>query len=342
MGVRNLRLKAFTFGLTIFVITVTTFLLGYTHKHSIDIWKSDSYFLRFSEKLKRLVNIPIRPCSCDACISESKLSPWFDERFNDTIPTLLTKENNEIPEDVYQWWLKLQKEPKPKPFNETVNRLFETLSGEVDFLEASSYRCRRCAVVGNSGNLKNSGYGIWIDNHDFIFRMNRAATVGYEADVGRRTTHQFIYPESAANLQENATLILIPFKVLDIEWVISALTTGTISRTYAMVPRRIKTSRDKIFVYNPIFMKYVYENWMDRHGKYPSTGIMCIVFALHVCDQVDVYGFGADANGNWHHYFENTTKPSGFRKSGVHDADFQANITENLSSINKINFFTGR
>lgn len=33
-------------------------------------------------------------------------------------------------------------------------------------------------------------------------------------------------------------------------------------------------------------MKYIYENWLERHGRYPSTGILSLVFALHVCDEV--------------------------------------------------------
>jgi len=33
-------------------------------------------------------------------------------------------------------------------------------------------------------------------------------------------------------------------------------------------------------------MKYVYENWLQHHGRYPSTGLLSLVFALHVCDEV--------------------------------------------------------
>ncbi|XP_078542845.1 CMP-N-acetylneuraminate-beta-galactosamide-alpha-2,3-sialyltransferase 1-like [Lissotriton helveticus] len=338
------RLKVCTLGLTFFVVIITTFLLSYTHNYIIDNLQSDSYFLKWSIHLKRLVNLPTRPCSCSSCVVEHSNSAWFEERFNESIPHLLTKQNSEIPDDVFRWWQKLQRETNPRPFNETISQVFETISGDSDFPEISPYKCRRCAVVGNSGNLRDSGYGIWIDGHDLVLRMNKAVTVGYEVDVGSKTTHQFIYPESAHNLQENATMILIPFKTLDLEWIISALTTGKIDHTYARVPRKINVSKDKILIYNPAFMNYVYYNWMEKHGRYPSTGIMCIIFALHVCDQVDVYGFGADSNGNWDHYYEKkkSTGKSAFRKTGVHDGDFQANVTESLKSSNKIQFFSGR
>ncbi|XP_078542855.1 CMP-N-acetylneuraminate-beta-galactosamide-alpha-2,3-sialyltransferase 1-like isoform X1 [Lissotriton helveticus] len=335
-------LKVCSLGLAFFVVIITSFLFSYTHNYFIDNLQSDSYFLKWSIHLKRLVNLPARPCSCSSCVAEHSHSPWFEKRFNESIPHLLTKQNSKIPDDVFRWWRKLQMDPKPRPFNETISQLFETISGDYVFPEISPYKCRRCAVVGNAGNLRDSGYGRWIDSHELVLRMNKAVTVGYEVDVGSKTTHQFIYPESAFNLHENATIILIPYKILDLEWIISALTTGKINQTYARVPRKINVRKDKIAIFNPTFMNYVHFNWMENHGVYPSTGIMCIIFALHVCDQVDVYGFGAHNNGIYEHYYEK--KGTGiriFQEEIGHDWDFQTNVTESLRANNKIQFFSG-
>lgn len=60
--------------------------------------------------------------------------------------------------------------------------------------------------------------------------MNKAPTAGFEADVGRKTTHHLVYPESFRELAENVSMVLVPFKTVDLEWVISATTTGTISQ----------------------------------------------------------------------------------------------------------------
>ncbi len=58
--------------------------------------------------------------------------------------------------------------------------------------------------------------------------MNLAPTVGYEEDAGSRTTHHFMYPESAKNLAANVSFVLVPFKTLDLLWITSALSTGQI------------------------------------------------------------------------------------------------------------------
>lgn len=44
------------------------------------------------------------------------------------------------------------------------------------------------AIVGSSGSLKNSGLGNIIDGYDVVIRFNRAPTVGYENDVGQKTS----------------------------------------------------------------------------------------------------------------------------------------------------------
>lgn len=42
----------------------------------------------------------------------------------------------------------------------------------------------------------------------------------------------------------------------------------------------------QILVYHPAFIKYVFDSWLQGHGRYPSTGILSVIFSLHVCDEV--------------------------------------------------------
>lgn len=42
----------------------------------------------------------------------------------------------------------------------------------------------------------------------------------------------------------------------------------------------------QVLIYSPTFFKYVYESWLDGHGRYPSTGFLSLLFAIHICDEV--------------------------------------------------------
>ena len=42
----------------------------------------------------------------------------------------------------------------------------------------------------------------------------------------------------------------------------------------------------QVQIFSPVFMKYTYDNWLDKHGRYPSTGFFSLMFALQICDEV--------------------------------------------------------
>ncbi|KAJ3584194.1 hypothetical protein NHX12_014690 [Muraenolepis orangiensis] len=148
------------------------------------------------------------------------------------------------------------------------------------FMDSRPGRCRTCAVVGNSINLLGSHYGAKIDFHDVVMRFNRARIVGYEEDVGNKTTLQLMYPESAVDLNNNTHLMFVPFKTLDLQWLVSAFTPHSIKQlTQCSVCTQVK-------VLHPGFIKYVHESWLEKHGGYPSTGFLGVVLAIHICDEV--------------------------------------------------------
>ena len=51
--------------------------------------------------------------------------------------------------------------------------------------------------------------------------MNHGRTKGFEKDVGTRTTHHVLYPESAIDLADNTSLVFFPFKTTDFLWLIN-------------------------------------------------------------------------------------------------------------------------
>ncbi|XP_051513410.1 CMP-N-acetylneuraminate-beta-galactosamide-alpha-2,3-sialyltransferase 2-like isoform X2 [Myxocyprinus asiaticus] len=243
-----------------------------------------------------------KTCACARCVGDPGVSDWFDENYDPDVSPVWTRDNIRLPSDVYYWWVMLQPQFKPHNIQQVLQKLFQVIPGRSPYGSWDPARCLRCAVVGNSGNLRGAGYGPMIDGHDFIMRMNLAPTVGYEEDAGSRTTHHFMYPESAKNLAANVSFVLVPFKTLDLLWITSALSTGQIRFTYAPVKQFLRVDKDK----------------------------------------VNVFGFGADSRGNWHHYWEQNRYSGEFRKTGVHDADYEAQIIDKLAKAGKISVFPGK
>uniref|UniRef100_A0A3B5PVT0 CMP-N-acetylneuraminate-beta-galactosamide-alpha-2,3-sialyltransferase 1-like n=1 Tax=Xiphophorus maculatus TaxID=8083 RepID=A0A3B5PVT0_XIPMA len=221
----------------------------------------------------------------------------------------------------------------------TQKRLFEIFPSFPIFGKPTADRIRSCAVVGNSVNLKGSGYGRLIDSHEVIIRMNFGPVKGYEEDVGTKTTHRAMYPESAMDLDNCTHLVLFPFKINDIEWIIKAFTTGFYGRSYAPIKSKIKANKNLVLVVNPAFMKYAHEIWLEKMGSYPSTGFMTFLLTLHVCDEVHVFGFGADNKGSWKHYWE-TLQNKNF-KTGLHPGPHEYKIIQRLADGKTIKLYKG-
>uniref|UniRef100_A0A1A7ZG94 ST3 beta-galactoside alpha-2,3-sialyltransferase 2 n=2 Tax=Nothobranchius TaxID=28779 RepID=A0A1A7ZG94_NOTFU len=187
-----------------------------------------------------------KTCACSRCVGDPGVSDWFDENYDPDISPVWTRDNIQLPPDVYYWWVMLQPQFKPHNIQQVLLRLFQVIPGRSPYGSWDPGRCLRCAVVGNSGNLRGAGYGSAIDGHDYIMRINLAPTVGYEDDAGSRTTHHFMYPESAKNLAANVSFVLVPFKTLDLVWITSALSTGQIRFTYAPVKQFLRVDKDKV------------------------------------------------------------------------------------------------
>ncbi|KAJ8381248.1 hypothetical protein SKAU_G00020260 [Synaphobranchus kaupii] len=276
-------------------------------------------------------------CACKHCLSQPNISKWFDSHFNNAIHPLLSQKNINLSADTLKFWNNLQPYYVPPPFQVVMRKVFQLFPGEEQYMDSGRSRCRSCAVVGNSNNLLGSSYGPQIDDHDFVMRMNEAKTVGYEEDVGSRTTHHFMYPESAIDLESNTSLVLIPFKMRDFEWLISVVTDGSIKVTYRRVPERIQFNKKKVLFYNPAFLKYIQEQW-TKTPKCPSTGILVLLFAVHICDEVSVYGYGADSKGLWKHYWE---KVKGNTHLSKHSGKREEHILQMLHEVGKIKLSKG-
>ncbi|XP_028820160.1 CMP-N-acetylneuraminate-beta-galactosamide-alpha-2,3-sialyltransferase 1-like isoform X2 [Denticeps clupeoides] len=279
-----------------------------------------------------------RPCGCGRCVASAEDETWFRRRFDPSVSPLLSRRSSALSWDTYRWWKALQYASGKAKYEDIVEKLFQLIPDKEHYTEVWPSRCRTCSVVGNSGNLKGSGYGPLIDASDFVMRINRGRTEGFEDDVGTRTTHRIVYPETAMDVDNSTQLIVFAFKILDLEWLLSVFTTHTVSMTYQPVKTTLKVNRDKVMVLNPNFLKYVHENWLDKKGSYPSTGFLTLMMSLHICDRVKLFGFGANKNGDWDHYFEKV-KPN--IRTGVHAGRVEYEMINSLSMKKKIEMFRG-
>ncbi|NP_988898.1 ST3 beta-galactoside alpha-2,3-sialyltransferase 2, gene 2 [Xenopus tropicalis] len=299
-----------------------------------------SFFMEYSSPVERVETTDNQGCVCGRCRQEKrKQTEFFEKRFNETVEPLLLGKEQEMPDHVKKWWLRLQGRNNGSDIQKVLEQTFKVIPTKNLYEEQDNRPCRRCAVVGNSGNLKGSRHGKNIDSHGLIFRMNGARTYGFEKDVGSKTTHHFMYPESAVHVQPGVHLVLIPFKLQDLKWITSALTTGEVTYTYTRMKKFIKADKDKVLIFNPSFFKYVNDNWTNHHGKYPSTGMLALVFALHICDEISVFGFGADQHGNWHHYWERNRFAGAFRWTGVHNAEFESDLIAKLAEEGRLKLY---
>ncbi|XP_063153368.1 CMP-N-acetylneuraminate-beta-galactosamide-alpha-2,3-sialyltransferase 2-like isoform X2 [Candoia aspera] len=203
---------------------------------------------------------------------------WFCDHFDASVNCLLTLENMDIPPEVLQWWLKLQRSQDGSQIQKIIKKLFDLLQSPTAGVQDGA-QCGTCAVVGNSGRLRGSKYGEKIDSHQFVMR------------------------------------------------------------TYKRVKQFIKADKSKVLILYPGFLKYIQDKWTKYHGRYPSTGLIALIFALHTCKQVSAFGFGADSNGNWHHYWEDNRYAGAFRKTGIHDATFELQLIERLAIEGKLSLY---
>lgn len=125
--------------------------------------------------------------------------------------------------------------------NDIIKELFRVVFGNVDFmLEKRLVGCWCCVVVGNLGNLREFFYGFEIDRYDFVFRMNKVFMVGFEVDVGMKIIYYLVYFESFWELGDNVSMILVFFKIVDLEWVVSVIIMGIIFYIYVLVFVKIR------------------------------------------------------------------------------------------------------
>ncbi|XP_070566378.1 CMP-N-acetylneuraminate-beta-galactosamide-alpha-2,3-sialyltransferase 4-like [Ptychodera flava] len=184
--------------------------------------------------------------------------------------------------------------------------------------------CRRCILVGSSGVSLGKNVGSQIDKYDVVIRMNDAKVENYEADVGKKTTFRFIYPESAAPVanrsvyETNTDIAFLVYKPNDIRWLEAVLKKEDPRKTDMKfgnsVPGVMTTPAKQVRLVSPRLHVEARDQFLSAK-KRPSCGYVALVMALHYCDHVDITGYGFDPKVPVH-YFKG--RDQGMPKRGAH------------------------
>ncbi|XP_037329760.2 CMP-N-acetylneuraminate-beta-galactosamide-alpha-2,3-sialyltransferase 1-like [Pungitius pungitius] len=271
-----------------------------------------------------------RSCACDQCLFENDTLAFQRLR---KFPQPFLSKNSNLSEEDFNWWRVIQSGGGTiSEYRGNVSRVFQLIPANPPLEEPVPGRCRTCAVVGNSRNLLKSHYGPLIDFQDYVIRINRGISKGFEADVGNRTTHQVMYLESRSQLDNTTRPVLFTFKMRDLGWITSVLSPQPSGKKSLF-------NKDLVMVVNPAFMRNIHHVWLKKKGAYASTGFMALVLALHICDEVHVFGFGADSDGNWSHYWEKI--PNKKVKTGGHPGNAEYEMIMALAKHQVLKFYTG-
>jgi hypothetical protein len=200
---------------------------------------------------------------------------------------------------------------------------YQELSQKV-FLETVSGKS--CAVVGSSSNLIGSNYGSFIDSHDVVFRINDAPVEErYAKDIGSKTNVWFINVHDASPGHQD-------FK-LDSKY-------G--NQFFMISPSHPELNKSFSRYYNQTFLWRTSEiNTLSKVSRDKieniSGGLKALYYAMSLCQNVSVFGFGVDKFGKRGCY-DNLNLLFSWEQ---HRPDKQDLLIQELAKQKQINLYMG-
>ncbi|XP_023558704.1 lactosylceramide alpha-2,3-sialyltransferase isoform X2 [Octodon degus] len=213
-----------------------------------------------------------------------------------------------------------------RTFSSEVQSLLEILP-EHDFPEhLKAKSCRRCVVIGSGGVLYGLELGHALNQFDIVIRLNNAPVEGYSEHVGNKTTIRMTYPEGAplsgAEYYANDLFVTVLFKSVDFSWLQAMLKRETLPFWmrlffWKQVAEKIPLEPKHFRILNPVIIKETAFDILQfpesqprlwgRDKNIPTIGVIAVVLATHLCDEVSLAGFGYDLSRPRTplHYFDN-------------------------------------
>lgn len=261
---------------------------------------------------------------------QRRLAEAFPEAFIEGVDIVWEPHDGWVSPEVLAWWSRQIAEEDLSGISRTAAESMFAQIDRQDPMFSMLDRRKICAVVGASRNLLGSQYGNLIDAHKVVFRINRAPTEAFEEDVGERATHHVMWPRSLepGQYDPEAFLLISP---------VTANNPGVLEQIVTLARHELGWDLERVRIIHPEFVRYVHQRWTGTRGSYPSTGFITLMLALHVCDEVDVFGFGADADGRWDRYYEDVIEdPRPF-----HPVDVEGEIRNKLEESGLIKVYRG-
>ncbi|TKS74514.1 Alpha-N-acetylgalactosaminide alpha-2,6-sialyltransferase 5 [Collichthys lucidus] len=160
--------------------------------------------------------------------------------------------------------------------------------------------CRTCALVTSSGQLTGSKRGGEIDRSECVIRMNDAPSIGYQQDVGHRTSLRVVAHSSLQRvLRSRQELFNASQDTVFIFWGPSSCMRrdgkGNVYNNLRLLNQllpKLKVyiiSRIKMLKFDELFKK---ETGIDRKSSnsWLSTGWFTMAIALELCERTNVFG----------------------------------------------------
>lgn len=278
----------------------------------------------------------------------AKYSKWFSTRYEHGIKLFTDFEDIRN----YKNYHKLEHYTPPFGFKRTKRQQFADIMNHPNFTNSPLFndgerpRCLRCAVVGCGGILNGSNAGEEIDSHDLVFRLNRAMSSGrFAQDVGVKTSLYTFFPESMHAqdvIDENAMYIYTIFKQYDVDYMESIIKNQS-PPIYVQKGKKYKLKKppipaDRLKLLHPDFSRYVFTRFLDGKSHRPTTGALVVMLAVHICDEVTIYGFGYDTRFTLH-YYDKAFVSHTDKSTALHDVDNERGLWNKLHEEGVIRFF---
>ncbi|XP_067370506.1 alpha-N-acetylgalactosaminide alpha-2,6-sialyltransferase 5b isoform X1 [Channa argus] len=188
---------------------------------------------------------------------------------------------------------------KPERQKRPKKSLLEGFIGVMDHKPLKMH-CGTCALVTSSGQLTGSKRGEEIDRSECVIRMNDAPSIGYQQDVGRRTSLRVIAHSSLQRVMQNRQELLNTSQdTVFVFWGPNSCMRrdgkGHVYNTLRLLNQllpKLKVyiiSWIKMMKFDELFKK---ETGIDRKSSnsWLSTGWFTMAIALELCERINVYG----------------------------------------------------